>query len=31
MMDKKKKKVSAAENAEELTDDVSLVSEKRAK
>lgn len=30
MMDKKKKKVSAAENAEELTDDVSLVSEKKS-
>lgn len=29
-MDKKKKKVSAAENAEELTDDVSLVSEKKS-
>lgn len=30
IMDKKKKKVSAAENAEELTDDVSLVSEKKS-
>lgn len=29
-MDKKKKKVSAAENAKELTDDVSLVSEKKS-
>lgn len=30
IMDKKKKKVSAAENAKELTDDVSLVSEKKS-
>lgn len=30
IMDKKKKKVSAAENAENLTDDVSLVSEKKS-
>lgn len=29
-MDKKKKKVSAAKNAEEITDDVSLVSEKKS-
>lgn len=30
IMDKKKKKVSAAENAKELIDDVSLVSEKKS-
>lgn len=30
IMDKKKKKVSAAENAKELTDDVLLVSEKKS-